>query len=441
MNSEGLFFVDLFAGCGGFSLGLEQAGFTPVYVNELNPDARDTYIANRQDEFPWLKKPSKDDKDLGSFCSADIRDLASSKERLKQLKQTLRRKFGIGNKSLDLVVGGPPCQGFSGIGHRRSYSVDKAKLPSNHLFQEMAKIIAALKPKIFIFENVQGLLTSRWTDNGSKGEIWNEVKAAFIRLGEYSLASELVYAKDYGVPQNRPRVLLVGIRSDLLVKVRGKTVSLRPTTQQELIAIDGSAISKGLLPRGRKRRSPDLVDILGDLVDPDYQNGGATLTYPCKAVSRIQKRLRTSRRGDKFYKTSHAVTEHQYSKHSDALVTKFQAMIDGKDYRKTKKFSQRVLPAKWKEAGPNITATSLPDDYVHFCQPRTLTVREWARLQGFPDWYEFCGKRTTGGTRRAGNPRTGEHFRELPKYTQIGNAVPVPLAAAIGKHLAKLLRG
>ena len=107
---------------------------------------------------------------------------------------------------------------------------------------------------------------------------------------------------------------------------------------------------------------------------------------------------------------------------------------------RTKKFAQRLLPKKWdKKTGPTITACSLADDYVHFSQPRSLTVREWARLQMFPDRYEFAGKRTTGGLRRAGNPRLGIFDRELPKYTQIGNAVPVKLAYDLGRHFKKLL--
>ena len=128
-----------------------------------------------------------------------------------------------------------------------------------------------------------------------------------------------------------------------------------------------------------------------------------------------------------------------YTRHSKRVKDKFKYMLghEGKirESDQTKKFAQRVLPKKWdKETGPTITVTSLPDDYVHPTQPRILTVREWARLQGFPDWYEFRGKRTTGGVRRAGNPREGIFEREVPKYTQIGNAVPVNLACELGKH-------
>ena len=106
---------------------------------------------------------------------------------------------------------------------------------------------------------------------------------------------------------------------------------------------------------------------------------------------------------------------------------------------RTKKFAQRVLPEEWDKEGPNITITSLPDDFIHFKQNRSLTVMECARLQTFPDWYQFSGKRTTGGLRRAGNPRESIFEREVPKYTQIGNAVPVKLAYEVGKHLKKIL--
>ena len=106
---------------------------------------------------------------------------------------------------------------------------------------------------------------------------------------------------------------------------------------------------------------------------------------------------------------------------------------------KTKKFAQRVFPRKWSEGGPNITATSLPEDYVHYSQARGPTVREWARIQTFPDWYKFKGPRTTGGRRRAGDPSKGLWDRDVPRYTQIGNAVPVLLAEKIGIHLVDIL--
>lgn len=132
-----------------------------------------------------------------------------------------------------------------------------------------------------------------------------------------------------------------------------------------------------------------------------------------------------------------------YSRHSSRIVSKFRYMLmnhgEIPEEVRTRKFSQRVLKRRWGNTAPNITATSMPDDYVHFQQPRTLTVREWARLQLFPDWYRFAGKRTTGGIRRAGNPREGNFEREVPKYTQIGNAVPVGLAEEVGKHFRRIL--
>jgi len=416
--------VDLFAGCGGLSLGLEQAGFMPVFVNELNDHARATYIQNRVGRHEWLGE--------AGFSAADVKGMVLDKQFLPSLESRLKGTFGIENGELDLLVGGPPCQGFSGIGHRRSYAVDKEQLPSNHLFQDMAAIIHKLRPRAFLFENVRGLLNSKWTESGTKGEIFKDILGTYQDIPGYSVAYSLVYAKDYGVPQNRPRVLMVGIRDDV-----GSDI------QREGNAED--AISRGYLPAKREDiQTPDLIDLLGDLIDPDYENGGSTTRYPAAARTPIQKLLRTPQAGGTPLKKGDIITEHDYSKHNALVLAKFRAMQTngGKvpSEFQTKKFAQRLLPAHWGEEGPTITATSLADDYVHFSQPRVLTVREWARLQMFPDWYKFAGKRTTGGIRRAGNPREGIFDREVPKYTQIGNAVPVGLANAVGEHLAKILR-
>jgi len=418
--SKKLNLVDLFAGCGGLSLGLENAGFSPIFVNELNNDALESYLINRETKYPLLR-----DK---RFHINNVKDLVTEKNRISQLSKDflVEHNIDINNGDIDLLVGGPPCQGFSGIGHRRSYSVDKKQLPSNHLFQDMAWIISQLKPKIFLFENVRGLLSARWDKNSEKGGIWKDVLSTFQSLKDYHINYAEVRSMDYGVPQNRPRILLVGVRDDINLSAWEK---------------NPSDIGSIFLPH-KSGNSPDLIDLLGDLIDPNYINGGETTHYPVDPLNSIQEKLRTLPNG-KVLSSGAQLDEHLYSNHSENVIAKFQEMINSHGvipvkYR-TKKFSQRLLPKTWSNNGPNITATSLPDDYVHFSQPRTLTVREWARLQGFPDWYKFAGKRTTGGIRRAGNPRDGIFDRELPKYTQIGNAVPVTLAEAIGNHFKKVL--
>ena len=408
------YFIDLFAGCGGLSLGLEQAGFTPVYVNELNNDALNTYLLNRK-EFSHLS-----DK---RFHSNDISELTNGNN-LDELQKNLKREFNINKGDISLVVGGPPCQGYSGIGHRRSYSVDKKNLPSNHLYKDMAKVIKQLNPKAFIFENVRGLLSARWSKDGKKGEIFEDVKKEFRKLSNYCMDDFLIHAKSYGVPQNRPRVLIIGIRKDTGFEK------------------DEELYKNGFLPNPTNDY-PHPEELLSDLIDKNYDSNYVTSVYKSEPKNEIQTLLRKKKNKNSHFMKDEDLTEQEYSNHSPKIRAKFADMIknDGviKDKFKTKKFAQRLIPKKWGESGPNITATSLPDDYVHFSQPRSFTVREWARFQTFPDWYQFKGPRTTGGLRRAGNPRKNIFDRELPKYTQIGNAVPVKLAYEVGRHIIKIL--
>jgi DNA (cytosine-5)-methyltransferase 1 len=438
--------VDLFAGCGGLSLGFEGAGFTPVFVNELDQDARASYLANRHHELGGLSfadNPSLHTSDAhelkGKRLEQLVADLSAIPEVALRFDEGALEAAGAGS-TLDIIAGGPPCQGYSGIGIRRSYAVDKQELPSNRLYVRMANIIRRLRPRIFLFENVRGLLNSRWTRDGESDFIFPCVKEEFRKIKGYEVRWSLVYAKDYGVPQNRPRVLLVGIRKDILEACD----FLEPDRDPE------DAVACGFLPKGEPGLYPDPIDLLGDLVDDevlkrlrsgDFPAGAfETKRYPLPAATKIQKMLRAPRPGTNG---STKLTEQEYSKHKADVVAKFEHMIenDGEipEHFQTRKFSQRVLKPRWGESGPNITATSLPDDYVHFSQPRILTVREWARLQLFPDWYQFMGKRTTGGIRRAGNPLEGNFEREVPKYTQIGNAVPVGLAQKVGAHFKKII--
>jgi len=413
---EQLTVIDLFAGCGGLALGLEMAGFAPIFANELNDDARATYLTNRERQFPLLRK----------YFSKDINDVLRQPDFYDDLRSGFSRDYGLSKrKSIDLVVGGPPCQGYSTVGMRRSYGVEKKLLRPNHLYKRMIEFISRVRPKAFLFENVEGLLSSRWTANGANGEIFHDVLSAFQSIPGYSVKYARVHSRNYGVPQNRPRVLIVGFRSEVF---EGSSTTV-------------DAVSGGFLPQG-SGGYPDLVDVLSDLVDPDFLYGGRTLNYPRSPESPFQERARRFLRHEAGYGVN--LEDHEYSNHSEKTQRKFAYMIrtGGSIHHthQTKKFRQRLLPKRWGTKGPNITITSLPDDFVHFEQARSLTVREYARIQTFPDWYRFIGPRTTGGVRRAGNPLQNIFARNLPKYTQIANAVPVDLAHAVGIHLASILR-
>lgn len=421
MTKKARYFIDLFSGCGGLSLGLEQAGFVPALFSELNEDARNSYLINRIAKHPHLEE----------FSIPDIRTITNRNiRRAKNYRRRLKHRLGIDCMSggLDLLVGGPPCQGFSVIGHRRSYKIERKELPSNHLYKRMEALIRVFKPNAFLFENVRGLLHAQWSEDGEPGEIWKDVLRTFKRIPGYRVKWSLVHAKDYGVPQNRPRILLVGLKEGIA---------------KNLPDFD-DAVESGYLPPPLKAPYVSVVDAIGDLIDKNYQNGGATDSYPAHAMTAFQRAMRTDPRTGAILPKGSLITEHKYSNHSDRIRQKFEYMIENRGKiparLRTKKFRQIVLPSgAWGNGGPTITTTSMPDDYVHYLQPRTLSVREWARLQTFPDWYQFTGPRTTGGLRRAGNPTEGNHHRTVPRYTQIGNAVPVNLAVEVGKHLMKLL--
>ena len=533
--------IDLFAGCGGLSLGLEKAGFETVFVNELNADAMDSFLINRA-RNPYLKEKQNH--------SYDIMELTQNPKALEKLRGRLHKELG----DIGIVCGGPPCQGYSGIGHRSTFknlNSQKEDIPTNHLYKEMAKFIRELAPRAFIFENVRGLLSARKTASGKKGEFWKDIQREFKAIkvtppGKrkeycYIIQWKLLLAKDYGVPQNRPRVIMIGIREDVH--------NLLPDAIKEN--------RQDAFYPSKTNGAPDLIDVLGDLIDVKYGNKiGATTKYPKNAnlKNQFQIELRRISRKGKVAAKGDPLTEHLYSNHSPQVVRKYKRIhkskqsllgpqqeqlanerckryVEYKDYKYKnkvlkerfvndfypllnepelekirqkeisssvkkgtlyirilnevekkvlyaveskhlnkkskiwkslseedqnrirhnlskivkkkayqKKFSQRLLPERWDKNGPNITITGGTEDLIHFSQPRTLTVREWARLQGFPDWYQFAGPRTTGGRRRAGDPDKGDWTRDLPKYTQIGNAVPVKLAYEIGKHLKDLIK-
>ena len=263
-------FIDLFAGCGGISLGLEQAGFFPLYVNELDDDALESYLKNRDIEYPHLRGLN--------YHSRDIKDVFAEEGYFKWLLKNLNNDFGRNFKKdpVDLVVGGPPCQGFSGTGIRRSYSVEKGEIPSNLLYHDMANFVKKIKPKIFLFENVEGLVRSRWTKNGEKGEIFKDVLKTFEKIPGYNVKYKLVRAKDYGVPQNRPRIIIVGIHKNILKNQNNET----------------DAVKAGFLPEPTND-FPNIEDIFSDLVDSNFQYGGKTSVYKSGVSNKFQQEFRS----------------------------------------------------------------------------------------------------------------------------------------------------
>jgi DNA (cytosine-5)-methyltransferase 1 len=411
--------VDLFAGCGGLTRGLEWSGFNCVAFNELNKDAADSFSLNFPDAIRL-------DGDIRTAVSNDV------------INNIIIPASN--NSSIDLVTGGPPCQGFSGIGHRRSYSVEKIDIPTNHLFQEMIRVIKKIQPKAFLFENVQGLLSARWSKEGESGEIFRDVWRAFSSIEGYVSQPTLIHAYGFGVPQNRPRVMIIGIKKKIL---DNKSIEITPFDHTTKASYFGTQLRNngGLFPTW-KNTAPSVEEAISDLEYDDWNEDEIKHRYPPK--SKFQKFMRK----DLEKKTNkHKLTDHFVSRHSKKVKARFQYMIDNNisnirqlpDHMRTKKFSQKVLPRKWGKDKPSITCCSNSDDYVHYSMPRALSVREWARLQTFPDHHMFSGSRTTGGVRRAGNPDIGLWDREVPKYTQIGNAVPPLVAKDIGNRISDLI--
>ena len=149
---------DLFAGCGGLSTGLEFAGFNPILVSELNDDARESFVVNRSTTLGGEKFSQLKDLHFGDVSEL-LRGLEGTFALLHELFRTQSKT--VESLNLDLLCGGPPCQGYSGIGHRRSYHVDKKDIPSNRLYEKMAELIERSQPKLFLFENVKGILSGR----------------------------------------------------------------------------------------------------------------------------------------------------------------------------------------------------------------------------------------------------------------------------------------
>lgn len=512
-------YIELFAGCGGLSLGLEASGFNLVMANELSPMASETFAYNFFNEILqdnpnptntlWINSnfsrdepqkrlrenpktyPSIEEKgfsDINSDTKLDkklivgsIIELNKTLEKYPELLQQIEDSSLAGG--LDLVSGGPPCQSFSMAGLRQLYN------ERNSLPWEFAQFVNLTQPKFVVLENVTGILRAFKTDNG-QFFAWYEVSKAFVQIGYIPLCLH-VNAKYAGVAQNRPRFLLIGIRVDVYKKI------INQLNNREKVALENSfsfyekvkanpeleyghlnyfdvdkdtdffedTFLKPLVKfKGNEFTVKDAIQDLS-LTNPNekskYVNNTNNLfSLILKNGNRLSNHeLRTNsihvRKRFKLYQNLNLVSQSAKKEVQQVLkgyanqispdtfselkilnflneeneLIKFQKSDDLLAYLKlhqTKKQTQKALIANL----PAPAALSIPDDACHYSDLRTLTVREMARIQSFPDNFKFLSKVTTGGQMRK---------FEVPQYTQVGNAVPPLLGFAIGKSLKYLI--
>ncbi|HMV10960.1 MAG TPA: DNA cytosine methyltransferase [Cyclobacteriaceae bacterium] len=400
-------YIDLFAGCGGLSLGLSRAGWKGLFAIEKSKDAFLTLehnLINGRDHFSWPSWLPKTNHDIKTV--------------LKLYKPYLESLRG----EVDLITGGPPCQGFSTAGRRKESDA------RNGLVNSYLKFIELIRPKVLFFENVKGF-TSKFEKNRSRGIVYSTyVETKLGELG-YNVQGAMVDFSRFGVPQKRTRFILVGVRNDIYQNAIEKSplefFSLLENQKTTFLA------AKGLKPRTTLGEAiSDLLCAHGTTPSPDSKKFRAGLYIQPKTA--YQEFMRSNN-------VNVIPDSHRFVNHRDSTVIKFRHIIEnstikGKsiDQNIRKKFKinkHTVIPLSSIKVSP--TLTTLPDDYIHYKEPRILTVREYARIQSFPDTFEFKGKYTTGGDRRT---------KEVPRYTQVGNAIPPLFGEQTGLALMHLLK-
>jgi len=401
-------FIDLFAGCGGFSLGLMNAGWNGLFAVEKDTMAFETLRHNLVDgdrfqhQWPeWLEKESTTIEDLITNHSKELSELKGK---------------------VDLIVGGPPCQGFSMLGLRNHDD------PRNRLTEKYLEVVSLVKPKFIILENVKGF-DSVFDDEGASHEPYSTiVKRSFEDLG-YKLTSKMVSADQWGVPQRRFRFILLAIRKDI-ASCPDEVLRALESSRTEYLSSKGLPVDRSVSVHEAISDLEMLGKELIPVTDTKLKSYKQIQYQEPSKLSGYAKLLRKDVKG-------RAPNSLRLTKHKPSTVEKFQLILNtcGKGKNLTNDDRERlgikkqvIVPLAKNQVSP--TVTTLPDDMLHYSEPRILTVRENARLQSFPDWFEFKGKYTTGGKLRT---------KECPRYTQVGNAVPPLLSEAIGSTLGRIL--
>lgn len=382
-------FVDLFAGAGGFGLGFQLSGcFSPICSIEKDLWAVETLRANNNHKI----------------IHADITKI-SSRASIQKICPT----------SPDVIIGGPPCQGFSNAGKRDPSD------PRNALFRYFVKWVSVLKPKVFVLENVAGLLARQ---NAEGKKVVDIIKEAFSKVG-YTCQVWLLNASDYGVPQMRQRICIVGNSYGQQVKQPIRSHSINP--------------KEGLLS------AVTVWEAIGDLPQIKAREGSEYLAYDKDAINEYQKQCR---------KGSPGVNNHVAMLHTKRIINRFEKIIEGCDVMslpyelKVRKrngkgvLSDSFYSSNYRRLDPNSVSFTIPasfySTFIHPFIPRNITAREAARLQSFPDWYVFKGKRTQVSSKLLMSIGKEEE-NHLSQYNQVGNAVPPLMAKAIAETVASFL--
>lgn len=356
--------IDLFCGCGGFSKGFESAGFEVILGIDLWKDATITY----QDNFP---NAITINKDIGDISGKELLKIVNLKESI----------------DIDVIIGGPPCQGFSLSGKRM---LDD---PRNKLYKSFVEIVGEIKPKFFVMENVPGLVRL------FNGKVKDEIVRDFSSLG-YSVDMQLLSADNFGVPQQRKRVFFVGINHD---KVRNTSRFIFPE------ATHGAA--EGLLELVTCRDAiSDLDFVPDDIALPEC------IEYGRAPQSEYQKKMRQG--SDRLY--NHSITLHKHrTKEIISMVP------DGGNYKDLPEelWQTRKVNIAWTRMNSNkpcFTIDTGHNHHFHYRANRVPSVRESARIQSFPDTFKFTGIKTS-------------------QLKQVGNAVPPMLAEAVATKIKLIL--
>lgn len=311
--------LDLFCGCGGMSLGFEQAEFKVLLGVDLWKDALQTYSYNRKDAKTLCA-------DISVLSGRDIVNI-------------------IGNTSVDVIIGGPPCQGFSVAGKR---IVDDDR---NKLYKGFVRMVDFFRPRAFVMENVPNILSI------GGGVIKDAIIADFSKLG-YSVEYKVLTASDYGVPQNRRRAIFVGLQN-------GLHFSFPEPSQAEKVTSE---------------------EALSDLPEYSVEDGNA---YPLAPNSEYQKLMRHH---------SAALYNHQITTHNQKTIDIISLVPDGGNYKDLpiELQSTRKVHIAWTRLNskkPSFTIDCGHNHHFHYVFNRVPTVRESARIQSFPDSFIFLGNR------------------------------------------------